>query len=65
MQLLLSLVLIAAVGQTGQDQLLSRLAGQWSGTGTVLGQPATIEMRWSWELGGQFMRLTFRNAMTK
>ena len=45
--------------------LLSRLAGQWSGTGTVLNQPSKIEMSWNWELGGQFLRLTFRNQMPR
>ena len=63
MHLLLSLVLFAA--QSVPDPLLSRLAGQWSGTGTVLNQPSKIEMSWSWELGGQFLRLTFRNEMPK
>jgi hypothetical protein len=65
MHLLLSIVLIAALGQTGQDQLLSRLAGQWSGTGTVLKQPSKISITWTWELNGQFLRLTFRNEMPK
>ena len=63
MHLLLALVLLAA--QPAPDPLLSRLAGQWSGTGTVLNQPSQIEMSWSWELGGQFLRLTFRNEMPK
>lgn len=63
MHLLLALVLLAA--QPAPDPLLSRLAGQWSGTGTVLNQPSKIEMSWSWELGGQFVRLTFRNQMPK
>jgi hypothetical protein len=65
MHLLLSFVLIACLAQSGPDPLLSRLAGQWSGTGTVLNQPSKIEMSWSWELGGQFLRLTFRNEMPK
>ena len=44
MPLLLSLVIAAGLAaQTGKDSMLSRLAGQWSGTGTVLNQPATIE----------------------
>jgi hypothetical protein len=64
MHLLLSLVLIV-VGQTGQDQLLSRLAGQWSGSGTVLNQTSKISITWTWELGGQFLRLSFRNEMPK
>ena len=65
MHLLLSLVLIAGMGQSTPDPLLSRLAGKWSGNGTVLGQASKIEMTWSWELGGQFLRLTFRNEMPK
>ena len=60
MHLLLSLVLVA---QPAADPLLSRLAGEWSGTGTVLNQPSKIQMAWRWELGGQFLRLTFRNEM--
>lgn len=65
MHLLLSLVIVAGLAQSAQDPLLSRLAGRWSGNGTVLGQPSKIEMTWSWELGGQFLRLTFRNEMPK
>lgn len=61
MHLLLSVVLVLQ----GSDPFLNRLAGQWSGTGTVLNQPAKISMTWSWELAGQFMRLTFRNEMPK
>ena len=62
MNLMLALVLAL---QTTVDPLLSRLVGQWSGTGTVLNQPSKIEMSWSAELGGQFVRLTFRNEMPK
>jgi hypothetical protein len=62
MHLLLSLVLVL---QPGSDPFLNRLAGQWSGAGTVLNQPSKISISWSWELGGQFMRLTFRNEMPK
>ena len=57
MYLLLALVLFAA------DPFLSRLVGEWSGTGTVLNQPAKIQMKWSWELGDQFVRLTFKDEM--
>ncbi|HWI17237.1 MAG TPA: hypothetical protein VNT81_05795 [Vicinamibacterales bacterium] len=60
MHLLLALVLFV---QTAPDALLGRLAGQWAGTGTVLNQPAKIEMAWTWELGGRFLKLTFRNEM--
>ena len=64
MHLLLLLVLIARFGaQGGSDPLLSRLAGTWSGTGTVLSQPAKIEMEWAWQLNGQFLKLSFKNHM--
>ena len=62
MHLLLSLALAV---QAGSDPLLSRFAGQWSGTGTVLNQPAKISITWTPELSGQFLRLTFRNEMPK
>jgi hypothetical protein len=62
MHLLLSLVLAV---QAGSDPLLSRFAGQWSGTGTVLNQPSKISITWTPELNGQFLRLTFRNEMPK
>ena len=62
MHLLLSLVLTL---QPGPDALLTRFAGDWTGTGTVLNQPSKIAMSWTWELGGQFLRLTFRNEMPK
>ena len=60
MHLLLTLALLV---QAAPDSLLGRLAGKWSGTGTVLNQPAKIEMEWSWELDGRFLKLTFRNEM--
>ncbi len=68
MHLLLTLALLVsfsspALAQSTPDPLLSRLAGQWSGTGTVLNQPSKIEMSWTWELGGRFLKLTFRNEM--
>ena len=62
MHLLLSLVLAF---QMSSDTLLIRFAGQWSGTGTVLNQPSKISLTWMQELGGQFLRLTFRNEMPK
>jgi hypothetical protein len=64
MQLLFTIALTVGLAFQGSaDPLLSRLVGQWSGTGTVLNQPSQIQMSWSWELGGRFMRLTFRNEM--
>ena len=65
MHLLIKLVLLAVLTQTSADPLLSRLSGQWSGTGTVLNQPSKISLTWTPELGGQFLRLTFRNEMPK
>jgi hypothetical protein len=65
MHQLFALVLTAAVFQTGTDPLLSRLAGQWTGTGTVLNQPSKISIAWTWELNRQFLRLTFKNEMPK
>jgi len=62
MRLLLSLALTF---QVASDSLLTRFAGQWSGTGTVLNQPSKISLTWTPELGGQFLRLTFRNEMPK
>lgn len=64
MQVLLALAVVAGLAaQTGKDPLLLQLAGKWSGTGTVLNQPAAVDMEWAWELGGQFLKLTFTNAM--
>jgi hypothetical protein len=63
MKLWLACALVPVMLATGQDAFLSRLEGHWSGTGTVLNQPSQIEMSWEWTLGGQFLRLTFRNDM--
>lgn len=49
--------------QTGKDPVLSRLEGQWTGSGTVLNQPAKIAMKWEWQLSGQFLKLSFTNQM--
>ena len=62
MHLLLSLVVVL---QMGTDPLLSRLAGRWTGSGTVLNQPSKISLTWTWELNAQFLRLTFSNEMPK
>lgn len=55
--------LLLAITLSLADPLLSRLVGEWTGTGVVLNQPAKIRMNWSWELGGQFIRLTFKDEM--
>jgi hypothetical protein len=62
MHLLLAVVLFL---QANTDALLARFAGNWSGSGTVLNQPAKISMSWALDLDGQFMRLSFRNEMPK
>lgn len=61
--LALSALATSASGQPAPDPMLERLEGRWSGEGTVLNQPARIDMEWTWALGGRFLRLTFRNAM--
>jgi hypothetical protein len=38
------------------------LDGLWVGEGTLMGKPATFEMRWNRVLGGRFQHLSFRNA---
>jgi hypothetical protein len=43
-----------------QRSLLSRLEGNWAGTGTFQGQPAAQRMRWEPVLEGKFVRLTLR-----
>lgn len=62
MHLLLASILTAVL-QSSADPLLARLEGTWSGSGTVLNQPAKISLTWTWELSRQFLRLTFRNEM--
>lgn len=39
--------------------LLARLEGAWAGSGTILGQPATVEMQWLPVLDRAFLRLTW------
>lgn len=38
--------------------LLAKLLGTWAGSGTILGQPSTIELQWARVLDGRFIRLT-------
>jgi hypothetical protein len=40
-----------------------RLVGVWTGTGTVLKQPASVRLEWAWTLDRQFLKLTFGNDM--
>lgn len=43
----------------GITSVLTRLEGTWSGSGTILGQPATVDMQWTPVLDRGFMRLTW------
>ncbi|MGE3275983.1 MAG: hypothetical protein AB7O67_12780 [Vicinamibacterales bacterium] len=43
------------------DPLFERLAGRWSGRGTVLGQATDVTLDWEWVLGDRFLRLRFTN----
>lgn len=38
--------------------LLERLLGSWTGAGTILGQPSSIDLQWTRVLDGRFVRLT-------
>ncbi len=39
--------------------LFERLDGAWTGSGTILGQPSTVDLQWTPVLEGRFVRLTF------
>jgi hypothetical protein len=41
------------------DPLLTFMTGRWAGTGTILGQPARVELEWTPVLGDRFARLTW------
>ena len=62
--LLTALVLIL-VQTAPRDAFLGSLAGDWSGTGTVLQSKADVRLTWTWTLDGEFMRLSFVNTMEK
>lgn len=44
-----------------QASLSDKFAGDWQGSGTLMGSEADFEMRWEKELNGQFLQLTFQN----
>ncbi|MEZ5293528.1 MAG: hypothetical protein R2745_20765 [Vicinamibacterales bacterium] len=46
-------------GDAAVAAFLARLQGHWLGAGTILGQPAEVEMRWAPVLDGAFARLTW------
>jgi hypothetical protein len=41
------------------DPMLTFMTGRWEGTGTILGQPARVELDWRSVLGDRFARLTW------
>ena len=41
------------------DPRLTFMTGRWGGTGTILGQPARVELEWAPVLGDRFARLTW------
>jgi hypothetical protein len=41
------------------DPMLTFMTGRWEGTGTILGQPARVELEWTPVLGDRFARLTW------
>ncbi len=43
------------------ETVFSALQGDWEGSGTLLGRPASFTMRWD-VIGDGFARLTFKNA---
>lgn len=51
--------LVAQSAAPAPDPLISFLTGRWEGTGTILGQPARVELEWAPVLGDRFARLTW------
>lgn len=51
---------LPAAGQSpaAPPDVVARLVGRWTGSGTILGQPSTIELQWTRVLDGKFVRLT-------
>jgi len=43
------------------QSISEKLAGDWTGKGTLMGQTASFTMQWSWQLEHQFLRLKFQN----
>ncbi len=63
LNLLTAIVLTLAQPLPPPDPLLARLAGGWSGEGTVLNVPSKVQLNWEWTLDKQFLRLSFVNQM--
>ncbi len=58
-----AVLLMSQSGAGTPDALLVRLVGRWTGEGTVLKQPARVQLTWAWTLDGQFLQLTFVNQL--
>ena len=56
--IMLSLIPVLVFGQSLPDQMS---AHPWTGSGILMGSPATFEMHWRWELGKRFLKLEFQN----
>ncbi len=63
MKSLFTFVLIAlAFGSVSGQTIFDQFEGnKWTGTGTLMGSPATFTMVWSQELDGAFYHLSFEN----
>jgi hypothetical protein len=69
MRIVLLVLVVLTAGRTtaGQppstslppDPMLTFMTGRWEGTGTILGQPARVELDWTAVLGDRFARLTW------
>lgn len=44
--------------------VVDALEGEWDGSGTLFGSPASFTMSWQRSLGDRFLRLVFSNALT-
>lgn len=62
---LIVVLALVALQSAATDPMLARLAGDWSGEGTVLETRAEVRLTWAWALDGQFLQLTFVNDMGK
>jgi len=52
-----------ALQETEWPAVVVALEGDWEGSGTLFGSPASFAMSWHRSLGDRFVRLVFRNAL--
>jgi hypothetical protein len=62
LSLLLWFALVISYAQTSSD-FLTKLNGQWAGTGKAFNMPADITMSWEKTLNNQFYQLRYRMDM--